>query len=145
MSVKEWRGFCCANRLWQGSWWGWGGCNSFFYSTVGLHSPDVVRAQQCSSTRTLRSNERFFSAALVTFSRSFCVFQSGKQKKKFSSFFKSLVIELEKELYGPDNHLVEVRRSETWNKSEPFELIKKSPASGLCVKTVGDVVFRLLI
>ena len=42
------------------------------------------------------------------------VFQSStpkyesKQKRKFSSFFKSLVIELDKELYGPDNHLVEV-------------------------------------
>lgn len=34
--------------------------------------------------------------------------QPGKQKKKFSSFFKSLVIELDKDLYGPDNHLVEV-------------------------------------
>uniref|UniRef100_A0AAY4DZU6 DM2 domain-containing protein n=1 Tax=Denticeps clupeoides TaxID=299321 RepID=A0AAY4DZU6_9TELE len=32
----------------------------------------------------------------------------GKQKRKFSSFFKSLVIELDKNLYGPDNHLVEV-------------------------------------
>lgn len=31
-------------------------------------------------------------------------------KRKFSSFFKSLVIELDKELYGPDNHLVEVRK-----------------------------------
>ena len=31
-----------------------------------------------------------------------------KMKRKFSSFFKSLVIELEKDLYGPDNHLVEV-------------------------------------
>ena len=30
-------------------------------------------------------------------------------KRKFSSFFKSLVIELDKDLYGPDNHLVEVR------------------------------------
>ena len=29
-------------------------------------------------------------------------------KRKFSSFFKSLVIELDKDLYGPDNHLVEV-------------------------------------
>ena len=28
--------------------------------------------------------------------------------RKFSSFFKSLVIELDKDLYGPDNHLVEV-------------------------------------
>lgn len=36
------------------------------------------------------------------------VSQPGKQKKKFSSFFKSLVIELDKDLYGPDNHLVEV-------------------------------------
>lgn len=45
-------------------------------------------------------------------SLSLCTFyftQPGKQKKKFSSFFKSLVIELDKELYGPDNHLVEVR------------------------------------
>ena len=31
-----------------------------------------------------------------------------KQKRKFSSFFRSLVIELDKDLYGPDNHLVEV-------------------------------------
>lgn len=44
------------------------------------------------------------SLSLHTFSFS----QPGKQKKKFSSFFKSLVIELDKELYGPDNHLVEV-------------------------------------
>uniref|UniRef100_H0VXM7 SWI/SNF related BAF chromatin remodeling complex subunit D3 n=1 Tax=Cavia porcellus TaxID=10141 RepID=H0VXM7_CAVPO len=34
----------------------------------------------------------------------------SKQKRKFSSFFKSLVIELDKDLYGPDNHLVEVRQ-----------------------------------
>jgi hypothetical protein len=27
-----------------------------------------------------------------------------KVKRKFSSFFKSLVIELHKEMYGPDNH-----------------------------------------
>lgn len=39
---------------------------------------------------------------------SLSVSQPGKQKKKFSSFFKSLVIELDKDLYGPDNHLVEV-------------------------------------
>lgn len=37
------------------------------------------------------------------------ILQPSKQKRKFSSFFKSLVIELDKELYGPDNHLVEVR------------------------------------
>lgn len=31
-----------------------------------------------------------------------------KTKLKFSSFFKSVVIELDKEMYGPDNHLIEV-------------------------------------
>ena len=39
--------------------------------------------------------------------------QPSKQKRKFSSFFKSLVIELDKDLYGPDNHLVEVRKTRT--------------------------------
>ncbi|CAG9763852.1 unnamed protein product [Ceutorhynchus assimilis] len=37
----------------------------------------------------------------------------NKVKRKFSSFFKSLVIELDKELYGPDNHLVEWHRTLT--------------------------------
>ena len=36
--------------------------------------------------------------------------EGSKPKQKFSTFFKSLVIELDKELYGPDNHLVEVRK-----------------------------------
>ena len=34
--------------------------------------------------------------------------ENAKVKRKFSSFFKSLVIELDKYLYGPDNNLVEV-------------------------------------
>ena len=33
-----------------------------------------------------------------------------RQKRKFSTYFKSLVIELDRELYGPDNHLVEVSK-----------------------------------
>lgn len=32
------------------------------------------------------------------------------KKRKFSSFFKNIVIELDRELYGPDNHLVEVKK-----------------------------------
>lgn len=43
-------------------------------------------------------------------------YEATKQKRKFSSFFKSLVIELDKDLYGPDNHLVEVRSSITRHK-----------------------------
>ena len=34
-----------------------------------------------------------------------------RQKRKFSTYFKSLVIELDRELYGPDNHLVEVNKT----------------------------------
>lgn len=45
--------------------------------------------------------------------------QPSKQKRKFSSFFKSLVIELDKDLYGPDNHLVEVRKTRTPPALEP--------------------------
>uniref|UniRef100_A0A2K5E3B1 DM2 domain-containing protein n=1 Tax=Aotus nancymaae TaxID=37293 RepID=A0A2K5E3B1_AOTNA len=51
-------------------------------------------------------------------------YDATKQKRKFSSFFKSLVIELDKDLYGPDNHLVEWHRTET---------------DGFQVKRPGDV------
>lgn len=46
-------------------------------------------------------------------------FQPGKVKRKFSSFFKSLVIELDKDLYGPDNHLVEVSFQSTVISKDP--------------------------
>lgn len=108
MQGKEWRGSCCANRLCQA--WGEGGGETAFSSCLqfcALTTPDVVRAKQCSCTdwhSTIRRHRwiEMFSLSLFLYS------QPGKQKKKFSSFFKSLVIELDKELYGPDNHLVEV-------------------------------------
>lgn len=43
-------------------------------------------------------------------------------KRKFSSFFKSLVIELDKELYGPDNHLVEWHRTVTTQETDGFQV-----------------------
>ncbi|KAB0395996.1 hypothetical protein E2I00_013404, partial [Balaenoptera physalus] len=45
----------------------------------------------------------------------------SKQKRKFSSFFKSLVIELDKDLYGPDNHLVEWHRTPTTQETDGFQ------------------------
>ncbi len=45
-----------------------------------------------------------------------------KSKRKFSSFFKSLVIELDKDLYGPDNHLVEWRRITTTQETDGFQV-----------------------
>ncbi|XP_021333239.1 SWI/SNF-related matrix-associated actin-dependent regulator of chromatin subfamily D member 3b isoform X2 [Danio rerio] len=55
----------------------------------------------------------------------------GKMKRKFSSFFKSLVIELDKDLYGPDNHLVEWHRTGTTQETDGFQ-----------VKRPGDVNVR---
>uniref|UniRef100_A0A8C4X0Z3 SWI/SNF related BAF chromatin remodeling complex subunit D1 n=1 Tax=Eptatretus burgeri TaxID=7764 RepID=A0A8C4X0Z3_EPTBU len=57
-----------------------------------------------------------------------------KQKRKFSSFFKSLVIELEKDLYGPDNHLVEWHRTQTTQETDGFQ-----------VKRPGDVNVRCTV
>ena len=51
---------------------------------------------------------------------------SSKSKRKFSSFFKSLVIELEKDLYGPDNHLVEWRRIATTQETDGFQVTNKT-------------------
>jgi len=47
---------------------------------------------------------------------------SGKTKRKFSTFFKSLVIELDKELYGPDNHLVEWHRQANTQETDGFQV-----------------------
>jgi SWI/SNF-related matrix-associated actin-dependent regulator of chromatin subfamily D len=44
------------------------------------------------------------------------------KSRKFSSFFKSLVIELDKELYGPDNHLVEWHRTPQTAETDGFQV-----------------------
>ncbi|KAJ8784605.1 hypothetical protein J1605_007956 [Eschrichtius robustus] len=45
-----------------------------------------------------------------------------KQKRTFSSSFKSLVIELDKELYGPDDHLVEWHRMPTTQETDGYQV-----------------------
>lgn len=61
-------------------------------------------------------------------------FQPGKVKRKFSSFFKSLVIELDKDLYGPDNHLVEVSFRPLYPQRVPIFLKKQM----FMLNTYGD-------
>ena len=56
---------------------------------------------------------RYHPSWISIISQSLCDNQTGdrpdtKTKLKFSSFFKSVVIELDKDIYGPDNHLIEV-------------------------------------
>ncbi|KFV57401.1 SWI/SNF-related matrix-associated actin-dependent regulator of chromatin subfamily D member 2, partial [Gavia stellata] len=55
-----------------------------------------------------------------------------KQKRKFSSFFKSLVIELDKELYGPDNHLVEWHRLPTTQETDGFQVKRPGDVNVKC-------------
>lgn len=58
--------------------------------------------------------------------------QPSKQKRKFSSFFKSLVIELDKDLYGPDNHLVEVRPRPLLPLNWPQTTVLEEPRMQSC-------------
>ncbi|XP_056007636.1 SWI/SNF-related matrix-associated actin-dependent regulator of chromatin subfamily D member 1-like isoform X3 [Ostrea edulis] len=57
---------------------------------------------------------------------------TSKMKRKFSSFFKSLVIELDKELYGPDNHLVEWHRTPTTQETDGFQVKRPGDQNVKC-------------
>lgn len=56
----------------------------------------------------------------------------GKGKRKFSSFFKSLVIELDKNLYGPDNHLVEWHRTASTQETDGFQVKRPGDQNVKC-------------
>lgn len=65
--------------------------------------------------------------------------ETGKQlseskgpKRKFSSFFKSLVIELDKELYGPENHLVEWHRTSQTQETDGFQVKRPGDRNVRC-------------
>ncbi|XP_060552396.1 SWI/SNF-related matrix-associated actin-dependent regulator of chromatin subfamily D member 1-like isoform X2 [Ruditapes philippinarum] len=57
---------------------------------------------------------------------------ANKTKRKFSSFFKSLVIELDKELYGPDNHLVEWHRTQNTQETDGFQVKRPGDQNVRC-------------
>ena len=58
-----------------------------------------------------------------------------KTKLKFTSFFKNVVIELDKEAYGPDNHLSQ------WHRGNNEEELDGFTVSGcVCVCTHGSTV-----
>lgn len=58
--------------------------------------------------------------------------ETNKMKRKFSSFFKSLVIELDKDLYGPDNHLVEWHRTQTTQETDGFQVKRPGDQNVKC-------------
>ncbi|XP_057293002.1 SWI/SNF-related matrix-associated actin-dependent regulator of chromatin subfamily D member 1-like isoform X1 [Hydractinia symbiolongicarpus] len=53
--------------------------------------------------------------------------ENNQKKKKFSCFFKNLVIELDRDIYGPDNHLVEWHRTTGTQETDGFQV--KRPLS----------------
>ncbi|CAL8075975.1 unnamed protein product [Calicophoron daubneyi] len=55
-----------------------------------------------------------------------------KYRRKFSSFFKSLVIELDRDLYGPDNHLVEWHRTPTTAETDGFQVKRRGDSNVRC-------------
>ncbi|XP_059941741.1 SWI/SNF-related matrix-associated actin-dependent regulator of chromatin subfamily D member 2-like [Mesoplodon densirostris] len=55
-----------------------------------------------------------------------------KQKRKLSSFFKRLVIELDKELYGPDKHLLEWHQMPTTQETDGFQVKRPGDLNVKC-------------
>jgi hypothetical protein len=66
-------------------------------------------------------------------------------KRKFSSFFKSLVIELDKDLYGPDNHLVEWHRTPTTQETDGFQVRKECCSFQIIVEYIHMKQFVFMI
>lgn len=59
-------------------------------------------------------------------------YEQGKPKRKFSSFFRSLVIELDKDLYGPDSHLVEWHRTNATAETDGFQVRRPGDQNVKC-------------
>ncbi|KAG9335535.1 hypothetical protein JZ751_004501 [Albula glossodonta] len=97
----------------------------FISNTFNPAKADVEDGEGTVASWELRVEGRLLEDTAVS------KYEATKQKRKFSSFFKSLVIELDKDLYGPDNHLVEWHRTATTQETDGFQ-----------VKRPGDVGVR---
>ena len=68
-----------------------------------------------------------------------------RTKLKFSWFFKNAVVELDKEAYGPDNHLSEWHREASSEECDGFTV--RSPATSPLVCSLflvpADLLFSL--
>eukprot|EP00064_Thunnus_orientalis_P018158 superscaffoldBa00004090_g18250 len=100
----------------------------FISNTFNPAKPDAEDGEGTVASWELRVEGRLLEDTAVS------KYEATKQKRKFSSFFKSLVIELDKDLYGPDNHLVEWHRTATTQETDGFQ-----------VKRPGDVGVRCTV
>ncbi|XP_043939753.1 SWI/SNF-related matrix-associated actin-dependent regulator of chromatin subfamily D member 1 [Protopterus annectens] len=100
----------------------------FISNTFNPAKSDIEDGEGTVASWELRVEGRLLEDAALS------KYDTTKQKRKFSSFFKSLVIELDKDLYGPDNHLVEWHRTATTQETDGFQ-----------VKRPGDVNVRCTV
>ena len=56
-----------------------------------------------------------------------------KSKLKFTNFFKNLVVELDREVYGPDSHLAEWHRSTDQEEMDGFTVCGLNVIHTSCV------------
>ncbi|RXM32756.1 SWI/SNF-related matrix-associated actin-dependent regulator of chromatin subfamily D member 3 [Acipenser ruthenus] len=88
-------------------------------------SSQQVQQQQAAQNRARNAKRRKMADKILPQ-------RPSKLKRKFSSFFKSLVIELDKDLYGPDNHLVEWHRTPTTQETDGFQVKRPGDVSVRC-------------
>ncbi|XP_039602716.1 SWI/SNF-related matrix-associated actin-dependent regulator of chromatin subfamily D member 1 [Polypterus senegalus] len=98
----------------------------FISNTFNPAKPDAEDGEGTVASWELRVEGRLLEDTAVS------KYDATKQKRKFSSFFKSLVIELDKDLYGPDNHLVEWHRTATTQETDGFQVKRPGDVSVRC-------------
>uniref|UniRef100_A0A8C7YDP8 SWI/SNF related BAF chromatin remodeling complex subunit D1 n=1 Tax=Oryzias sinensis TaxID=183150 RepID=A0A8C7YDP8_9TELE len=98
----------------------------FISNTFNPAKPDAEDGEGTVASWELRVEGRLLEDTAVS------KYEATKQKRKFSSFFKSLVIELDKDLYGPDNHLVEWHRTATTQETDGFQVKRPGDVSVRC-------------
>ncbi|KAF3856610.1 hypothetical protein F7725_017333 [Dissostichus mawsoni] len=97
----------------------------FISNTFNPAKPDAEDGEGTVASWELRVEGRLLEDSAVS------KYEATKQKRKFSSFFKSLVIELDKDLYGPD---ITWWRTATTQETDGFQ-----------VKRPGDVGVRCTV
>ncbi|XP_072105656.1 SWI/SNF-related matrix-associated actin-dependent regulator of chromatin subfamily D member 1 isoform X2 [Mobula birostris] len=98
----------------------------FISNTFNPAKPDAEDGEGTVASWELRVEGRLLEDSAVS------KYDATKQKRKFSSFFKSLVIELDKDLYGPDNHLVEWHRTATTQETDGFQVKRPGDMNVRC-------------
>ncbi|KAL1239133.1 Brahma-associated protein of [Trichinella pseudospiralis] len=86
----------------------------------------------CFSQWELRVEGRLLEDLMPTGSLAQIPEANRHSKRKFSSFFKTLIIELDKELYGPDSHLVEWHRTAQTTETDGFQVKRPGDQNVKC-------------